>query len=103
MKRLTITYDSAVLFDGEVEELSWQDAAHQVSVVGKLNTPAAARPAAASPVSGLMDLLTGVSKTRTAEVVKERKRELVAEREEAVREATETYARVAAHEEPPGE
>lgn len=99
MKRLTITYNDAVLFDGEVEELSWQDAAHQVSVAGKLKASAGARdPAAASPVGGLMDLLTGVSKARTAETVRERKRELAAER--ANREATETYAQAAAdHEE----
>lgn len=82
MKRLTITYDDAVLFDGEVEELSWQDAAHQVSVAAKLKGAAGARPPATSPVSGLMDLLTGASKARTAEVVRQHKQELAAEAEQ---------------------
>lgn len=99
MKRLTIVYDNTVLFDGEVEELGWQDGSSQVSVIGKLKRQA---PPAAG--GGLMDLLTGVSKARTAETARERKRELTAEREESVRGATETYTRVAAgHAEPPGE
>lgn len=100
MKRLTIVYDNTVLFDGEVEELGWQDGSSQVSVIGKLKR----QPTPASGGSGLMDLLTGVSKARTAETARERKRELTAEREESVREATETYTRAAAgHAEPPGE
>jgi hypothetical protein len=95
MKRLTIVYDNTVLFDGEVEELGWQDGSSQVSVIGKLK-----RQAAPASGSGLMDLLTGVSKARTAETVRERKRELAAEREEAVREAAEDYTQaVVAHEE----
>lgn len=84
MKRLTISYNGAVLFDGEVEELSWQDAAHQVSVAGKLKAPAGARqsaPASGGAVGGIMDLLAGVSKARTAEAVKERKQELAAEKD----------------------
>ena len=91
MKRLTITYDDAVLFDGEVEELSWQDAAHQVSVAAKLKVAAGARPPATSPVSGLMDLLTGASKARTAEVVRQHKQELAAEAEQVpeLEEATD--------------
>ena len=75
MKRLTITYDNTVLFDGEVEELGWQDAASQVSVVGKLKRQSA------SSGGGLMELLSNARKERTAEVVEERKRELAVEQE----------------------
>lgn len=78
MKRLTIVYDNTVLFDGEVEELSWQDGSSQVSVAGKLKRQS-------SPSGGgFMDLLAGVSKARTAEVVRERKRELVAESDSTI-------------------
>lgn len=80
MKRLTITYDNTVLFDGEVEELAWQDSPAQVSVIGKLKRQSSpASPGGGGAGGGLMDLLAGVSKARTAEVVKERKRQLAAE------------------------
>lgn len=83
MKRLTIIYDNTVLFDGEVEELGWQDAAHQVSVVGKLK-----RQAAPASVGGFMDLLAGARRERTAEVVRQRKREFAEEAPE-LEEASE--------------
>lgn len=73
MKRLTITYDNTVLFDGEVEELGWQDTSSQVSVVGKLKS----QPVASG--GGFLDLLAGARRERTAEVVRERKREFAAE------------------------
>jgi hypothetical protein len=81
MKRLTITYDNTVLFDGEIEELGWQDSPIQVSVIGKLKRQSSPTASGASGGAGggLMDLLAGVSKSRTAEVVKERKRQLAAE------------------------
>lgn len=78
MKRLTIVYDNTMLFDGEVEELGWQDAASQISVVGKLKR----QPAAVGGTGGgFLDLLAGARRERTAEVVRERKRELAAEGE----------------------
>ena len=78
MKRLTITYGNTVLFDGEVEELGWQDAASQVSVVGKLKS----QPVASG--GGFLDLLAGARRERTAEAVRERKREYAAEAKEVV-------------------
>jgi hypothetical protein len=80
MKRLTIIYDNTVLFDGEVAELAWQDAAHQVSVTGKLKHQA---PTTAASVGGILDLLAGARRERTAEAVRERRREFYSEQEEA--------------------
>lgn len=70
MKVLTITYNGTTIFDGPVEEFAWQDSAQQVSAVGKLKRQAA--PAG----GGLLDLLAGARKERTAALAEERKQEL---------------------------
>ena len=39
MPSLKITYKDLVLFDGEVDEFTWADAAGGISVVGKITPP----------------------------------------------------------------
>lgn len=59
MKRLTIAYGDAELFDGEVEEFTWQESATAVVVSGKVKRKTA--PAS----TGLLDMLTSASRQRT--------------------------------------
>lgn len=56
MKRLKIEYGDLTLFDGEVDEVIWNDSDNGVSVVGKLNKPVG---------QGLIDMLTAASKKAT--------------------------------------
>lgn len=62
-KNLTVTYDGVTLFDGNVDELQWQDLSSEgaVSVVGKQRR----QPAA----SGLGELLTRARKQQADRVV----------------------------------
>lgn len=76
MKNLKIVYNETTLFDGPVEEFAWQDSAQQVSAVGKLK-----RQTAPSG-GGLLDLLAGARKERTAALAEERRQELAAERDQ---------------------
>ena len=39
MPHLLIQYKDLTLFDGEVDEFTWADAAGGISVVGKINAP----------------------------------------------------------------
>lgn len=67
MKRLVVTYGDQVLFDGEVAEFSWSDSAGGVKVEGRVRGKSGGG-------GGLLDLVSGLSKQKTAQVV-EQKRE----------------------------
>ena len=56
MKHLHITYNGAVLFDGEVSEMTWTDTPSGVRVEGKTRSQTG---------GGFADLLTGLSKAKT--------------------------------------
>ena len=56
MKRLRIEYDGAVLFDSDVDELTWTDLAGGVSVVGKFKT--------VKSQANVADLLGALSKSK---------------------------------------
>jgi hypothetical protein len=68
LKRLTITYNDFTVFDGEVDEFTWQDNAAGVSVSGKVKS----RPQS----SGLMDIISQASRKKTEAVVEQKKLEL---------------------------
>lgn len=57
MKQLTIRYGDITVFDGQVDEFRWTDNADEVTVVGRIRR--------AKPASGLLDVLTGLSKAKT--------------------------------------
>lgn len=67
MKTLTITYDGITLFDGEVSEMTWTDAANTVRVEGKQRG------------GGLGDLITGLSKQSTQKKIAEKREQYEAE------------------------
>ena len=64
MKRLTITYNNAVIFDQDVSEFTWTDSDSAVSVSGKI------RPSRQAG-SGLFDALVSASKRQTQQVTNE--------------------------------
>lgn len=82
MKHLTITYNDTTLFDGEIAELIWSDTDKGVKVEGRT---AVTRGASGGP--GLLDMLTSLSKSKTAEVAAEKHAEYEAEREPASAES----------------
>ena len=82
MKRLEITYDGKVLFDGEVAELSWKDSEGEVTVTGRQRRQPAGSGTAA--LSGLGDLFTKARKAQTEKIVAEKRQEITAEVESEV-------------------
>jgi hypothetical protein len=58
VKRLRIEYDGAVLFDADVDELTWTDSAGGVAVVGKFKTT--------KSQTNVAELLGALSKTKKA-------------------------------------
>lgn len=77
MKHLTITYNDQTLYDGEIAELIWSDTESGVKVEGRVRP---VRGAAGGP--GLLDMLTSLSKSKTAEKQADFAAELEAERAE---------------------
>jgi hypothetical protein len=56
VKKLRIEYDGAVLFDADVDELTWTDSAGGVSVVGKFKS--------VKSQANVADLLGALSKSK---------------------------------------
>lgn len=80
MKHLKIEYttesgNTIQLFDGEVAEVVWSDSRDGVRVEGKTQSGSG---------MNLLDLLTGASKSRTEEVVEQKRSELAAEKESLI-------------------
>lgn len=61
MKRLKIVYDGMTLFDGEVSQLTWTDGGG-VKVEAKTSSG-----------GGLLDMLTGLSKAKTDDMVEQKR------------------------------
>jgi hypothetical protein len=79
MKHLKVEYttesgQSITLFDGQVTEVTWSDGPNGIKVEGKNQAAATG-----GGMGGLLEMLTGASKSRTAAVVEEKKAELAAE------------------------
>lgn len=69
MKRLTITYNSLTLYDGDVDEIMWNENESGVRVEGRRKPVSA--PSAGG---GLLDLLTNASKAKTQQVIEEKRK-----------------------------
>lgn len=74
MKRLTISYNGAVLFDADVAEFIWSDVSNGVKVEGKIR-----KTANGGGVGGLLEQLAGASKNKTQRMVEEKRAELDSE------------------------
>lgn len=71
MKRLTVTYNGATLFDADVAELVWSDVANGVKVEGKLHKTSG------GGAEGLMGILSGVSKAASKKMAEDKRAEYV--------------------------
>jgi len=67
VKHLKVEYNSVVLFDGPVDEMTWSDGASGVSFAGKF--PGQGGSSAQKGANFLTDLLTSVSKAKTEKAV----------------------------------
>lgn len=74
-------YNDHILFDGEICELVWSDSDSGVKIEGRT-----VRKAQPSGGGGILDMLTGMSKQKTADMVSE-KRNAMKEPEPAVVES----------------
>lgn len=70
VKRLRIEYAGSVLFDADVDELTWTDSAGGVSVTGKFKS------AGGKGVGDLLAGLAGARKQQTLQDVARRRQEL---------------------------
>ena len=70
LTHLGVVYGDRVLFDGEVDELVWSDSPGGVKIEGRIKGKSAGGGA-----KGLLDLVTGLSKTATAKVAEEKREE----------------------------
>lgn len=82
MKHLKITYNGHVLFDGEICELVWSDSDSGVKIEGRT-----VRKAQPSGGGGILDMLTGMSKQKTADMIEDKKAVLEAEKNGVVVES----------------
>lgn len=76
MKNLKVEYNGVVLFDGEVDEVIWNDGPSGVAVTGKF---ARVANAGSGVAGGLMEFLTAASKKQTEAKIEEKKSALAAE------------------------
>ena len=74
MKRLCVVYDGVTLFDGEISEFNWLDSDNGVKVEGRVKP----KPAGGA-AGGLLDMLTGASKAKTAKMAEQKREEFAAE------------------------
>lgn len=79
MKHLTVIYNGTPLFDGEIAELIWSDTEKGVKVEGRI-TASRGGSAGGGAAGGFLDMLTGLSKARTSDVVAEKRAEYEAEK-----------------------
>lgn len=82
MKHLKIIYGDVVLWDAEVGSLEWQDSDNGVKVEGRIK---ANKPAGGG--GGLLDMLTNMSKAKTAQVVEQKRDEYAEETAELVEDS----------------
>ena len=78
MKQLRVEYNGIVLFDGQVDEVSWSDSDSGVTVTGKMRRAGGGGGGAA----GLLELLTSGRQRQTESVVADKRAELAAEKAE---------------------
>lgn len=75
MKHLKIIYTTdqgdQTLFDSEIQELVWSDTANGVKVEGRTRT---GKPA--GNAGGFLEMLSGLSKAKTEQMVAEKREEL---------------------------
>ena len=74
MKRLTISYNGATLFDADVAEFLWSDVSNGVKVEGKIR-----KTSSGGGVGGLLEQLAGASKSKTQRMVEDKRTELESE------------------------
>lgn len=79
-KHLKVIYGDVVLWDAEVGSLEWHDSENGIKIDGRVK---GAKPASGG--GGLLDMLTSMSKAKTAQVA-EQKRDEYAEETELVEE-----------------
>ena len=74
MKHLKIIYTTEqgdqTLFDSEIQELVWSDTANGVKVEGRT------RPGKPANAGGFLEMLSGLSKAKTEQMVAEKREEL---------------------------
>lgn len=69
MKHLRVEYNGIVLFDDDVDEVSWSDSDNGVTVTGKIRRAGAPGGGA----GGFLEMLTGASRQRTQNLVAEKR------------------------------
>lgn len=69
VKHLRVEYNGIVLFDGNVDEVSWNDSDNGVTVTGKMRRAGAQGGGA----GGFLEMLTNASRQRTQNVVAEKR------------------------------
>lgn len=69
MKHLRVEYNGIVLFDGNVDEVSWNDSDNGVTVTGKMRRAGGQSGGA----GGFLEMLTNASRQRTQNVVAEKR------------------------------
>ena len=74
MKHLTVIYNDHTLFDSEINELVWSDSDSGIKIEGRRK-----QRSSGGGAGGLLDMLASVSKSRTSEMVAEKRQQLQAE------------------------
>lgn len=80
MKQLRVEYNGIVLFDGQVDEVSWSDSENGVTVSGKIRRQGGGG-------GGLLEMLTGSRRQQTDAMVADRRAGLAAEKASRVVDA----------------
>lgn len=83
MKHLTITYNGVTLWDAPVGSMEWHDSENGIKVEGRVK--AASKVGAGG--GGLLDMLTNISKAKTAQVVEQKRDEYAEETAELVEDS----------------
>ena len=83
MKHLRIEYNSIVLYDGEVNEVTWSDSDSGIKVEGRMRGSSGGGGGGGG-ISGFLEAITNASKNRTQEVVEEKRQQLNEEKAQQV-------------------
>lgn len=70
MKHLTITYNGVTLWDAPVGSMEWHDSENGIKVEGRVKTASKAGAG-----GGLLDMLTNMSKAKTAQAADQKRDE----------------------------
>lgn len=65
MKRLTIKYDDATLFDGDVTEFQWNESNSAVAAKATVPSAVRSRPATAPAAGKLLDMLSAAAAAKS--------------------------------------